>query len=282
MKKGCYFFVFLLYIGCTNYGQLTVIADLPKSLKEVSGMQQATGADFLWMLNDSGNSAKLYQVSTQGKILKEVDVKAKNYDWEDLTSDDEGNLYIADIGNNENDRENLVILKIKHQNLSGKKKVSVQKIQFSYPEQQEFPAKKTQRVFDAESLFWFQGNVYVFTKSRLKNAHGKTSLYRIPATEGTYKATLISSFTTCNELECWSTSAAISSDGKKVALLNHKSVWLFTDFTGDDFFSGQATEFPFGHRSQKESVCFKDANTLYISDERRWGEGGKLYEFVLN
>ena len=163
MKKGCYFFIFLLYIGCTNYGQLTVVTDLPKTLREVSGMEPVAGANSLWMLNDSGNSAKLYQVSTQGKILKEVVVKAKNHDWEDLASDAEGNLYIADIGNNGNDRKNLVILKIKHQDLSGKKKVSVQKIQFSYPEQQQFPAKKTQRVFDAESLFWFQENVYIFT-----------------------------------------------------------------------------------------------------------------------
>lgn len=35
------------------------------------------------------------------------------------------------------------------------------------------------------------------------------------------------------------------------------------------------------HRSQKESITFKDNNTLLISDEKAHGTGGNLYELKL-
>ena len=37
-----------------------------------------------------------------------------------------------------------------------------------------------------------------------------------------------------------------------------------------------------GHHSQKESICFKNNETLYIADEQNGVEGGNLYEFTLN
>ena len=37
----------------------------------------------------------------------------------------------------------------------------------------------------------------------------------------------------------------------------------------------------FNHTSQKEGVCFKDENTLYITDEKARGEGGNLYELKI-
>ena len=84
-------------------------------------------------------------------------------------------------------------------------------------------------------------------------------------------------------MHCWITSADISEDGKTIVLLNHQSVWVFSDFQGDQFFSGKATEFSFNaDLSQKEGVCFKDANTLYITDELAHGVGGNLYEFKID
>jgi hypothetical protein len=76
--------------------------------------------------------------------------------------------------------------------------------------------------------------------------------------------------------------ADISKDGKKVALLNHKSVWIFTKFKEDDFFSGDAQQMPFGHVSQKESITIKNDSTLYIADEEERGNRGRnLYLFRL-
>ena len=149
------------------------------------------------MLNDSGNRPIIYGVDTKGKIIREVIVKAKNNDWEDITSDKEGNLYIADFGNNNNKRRDLKILKIKHQDLLNNDEVEVAKIKFSYPNQKKFPTKKENRFFDAESLLYQNGFLYIFTKSRVVENYGKTTLYKIPATKGNHVAKRISTFETC-------------------------------------------------------------------------------------
>ena len=281
MKKNTFLFSLLLLASCQDFGNLKLLSDLPKSLEEVSGTETITDSDLIWMLNDSGNKPKLYAVSNKGKIKKEVSIKAKNNDWEDLTSDDEGNIYIGDFGNNLNKRKNLVILKVNKYELK-KNKADAEKIKFVYPNQNSFPPKKKRMFFDAEAFFYFNNSLYIFTKSRVKNKFGKTSLYKIPAEKGKYQAKLISEFDNCEELECWITSADISPDKSKVVLLSQKNVLVFSNFKNDDFFSGNLKVIPLKHRSQKEGICFKNNNTLLITDEKAHGAGGNLYELNID
>jgi len=269
----------LLLSSCSNYGQLEVVADLPNYLKEVSGTQTVKNSELIWMLNDGGNANKIYGLTTKGKLKNEIIVNAKNHDWEDLTTDDNGNLYIGDFGNNRNDRKNLVILKINNEDLSGSKNVDIDHIRFYYPLQQKFPPKKKHLYFDTESFFFYNDSLYLFTRSRVKKNYGKTALYKIPATAGNHAATFISEFTSCSSLKCSITSAAISSDKKKVVLLSSNALIVLTKFKGDDFFNGNINQLPFDHSSQKESVCFKNDSTLYITDEKGHSLGGNLYEF---
>ena len=273
-------FSFLFLISCENFGQLEVKAKLPKLLEEVSGIQYDANEDAFWMLNDSGNSPSVFLVTEQGKILRELRIDAKNHDWEDITMDVEGNLYIGDFGNNYNERKNLRILKIKKEDLNSTKKIKVKKIKFSFPEQKKFPPKK--KYYDVEGFFEWQGNFYVFTKSRVKNKIGRTFLYKVPNEKGKHDAQRISDFTTCPEKYCWITGADISRDGTKVVLLNHKSAWVFTDFKGDNFFSGKAQEFSFGHQSQKESITFKNNSTIYLADEDEGGGAGGRNLYSMN
>ena len=280
MKKITLLFSFLLLLNCQDYGQLKLITDLPKTLNEVSGTETTLNSELIWMLNDGGNKPKLYGVSTNGKIKKEVAIKAKNKDWEDLTSDDDGNIYIGDFGNNYSKRKNLVILKVDKKYLD-EKNAEVEKIEFKYPNQTKFPPKKKQLFFDAEAFFYFNNYLYVFTKSRVKNKFGKTSLYKIPAKAGKYTAEFISEFENCNDLQCWITSADISPDGKKVALLSQKNILIFSDFKNDNFLSGKIETISLKHNSQKEGICFKNDKTLLITDEKAHGSGGNLYELKL-
>ncbi|ARV16879.1 hypothetical protein BTO07_09730 [Polaribacter sp. SA4-12] len=277
-----FLFSLLLLVGCQNFGELTILSDLPNDLREVSGTEVVSNSNLIWMLNDGGNKTKIYGVSKKGKIVKETRIKAKNNDWEDLTSDEKGNLYIGDFGNNESRRKNLVILKVKHKDLSSSKKVAVEKIRFYYPNQSSFPPKKKQLFFDSESFFYYNNSLYIFTKSRVKNKFGKTSLYRIPATKGNHKAEFISEFNNCDEMDCWITSADISNDGSKVALLSPSSVLIFSDFKKDDFLSGKLIRIPLNYNSQKEGITFKTNNTLLITDEKAHGVGGNFYELKIN
>lgn len=272
----------MLCTNCTvNYGQLTYVGKLSSDLKEVSGIEQIPNSDSFWMINDSGNDPKVFMVNNEGKIYKTLYVQGKNRDWEDLTKDSQGNLYVGDFGNNANDRKNQKIYKLSADDLANQKSIDPVKIEFSFPDQKKFPPKKKKRHFDVESFFFHNDYLYIFTKSRTKSAYGRTNLYKIPAKKGKHKAQFISTFNTCDDLECWVTSAAISPDGTKVVLLSHDTVWQFTDFEGDNFLGGTVTKFDLGHVSQKESICFSDNTTVYIADERASGEGRNLYRFQL-
>jgi len=281
LKKIFSFFTFLFLISCQNFGQLSFLADLPKDLKEVSGNETIRNSNLIWMLNDGGNESKIYAVSEEGKIKREVYIKNKNHDWEDLTSDEKGNIYIGDFGNNLSKRKNLTILKIEEKDLK-KKNAEAIRIEFTYENQHKFPPKKKGLYFDAEAFFYFKGYMYIFTKSRVHNKYGKTFLYKLPAKKGKHIAKLIGEFENCNDLECWITSADISADGRKVALLSQKNILIFSDYKEDNFLSGNVKKIELEHRTQKEGLCFKDNYTLLITDEKAHGVGGNLYELKVN
>ena len=277
-----FIFCFLLVISSCSTGNLTVITELPMELKEASGITISSNQNILWIINDSDNKPILYGVNKKGKIKKTLNIKAKNRDWEDLTTDLKGTIYIGNFGNNANDSKALSILKVSKDSLNLSKKIPVEKIKFKYPEQKKFPPKNKNMHFDCEAFFHFNDSLYLFTKSRNPDKKGKTNLYGLPAKPGSYKAQYKASFNTCNKRGCWVTSAAINKTGDKMALLTENSVFVFSNFKGSHFFNGNVKEYSFAYSSQKESVCFKNDSILYITDEYIGISGGNLYEFNLD
>lgn len=271
-----------LLVSCTNYGQLSIKSKLPKKLREVSGMAYLRDST-VWMINDSGNSAKIYQVNFQGELLKNFRVKnAKNKDWEDLAKDEEGNVYIGDIGNNSSKRKDLVIYKIPNPEKEKGDQIEAKKIKFSYPEQKKFPPKKKNLKYDSEAFFYHEDHLYIITKNRADPFDGEALIYKVKAKKGEHKAKYIGSFVPCTEYAyCRITAADISSDGSKVVLLSYGKLWVFTDFEGDDFSNGKIDFIDLGATTQLESVCFLDDNTLLLADEQRAGMGRNLYSFSL-
>ena len=268
-----------LCFGCFQ-SNLPVVTKLPKTLEEVSGIVFDQKTNRFWMVNDSGNKPILYAVDFVGKIQKEIKVDAKNTDWEDLTTDDKGNIYIGDFGNNSNSRKHLRILKLKEKDLTDKS-IDPVKISFYYPDQEKFPPKKEQRYFDCEAFFYFNNHLYLFTKSRVSDNPGRTNLYKIPAEKGHHKAEYLGSFNTCDDKGCWVTSADINASKNKVALLTEAGVYVFSNFKNDDFLKGNLSSYPFNSRTQKESVAFKNDSTLYVADEDSGYKGGYLYTFSI-
>lgn len=282
LKFKSLLFIFFLAASCET-GNLKVIADLPLTLIEVSGIAIDKTNAVIWMVNDSGNKPIIYGIDANGKIIKSFKIMAKNRDWEDLTMDENGHLYIGNFGNNGNDSEGLSILKIHADYLSSnQKKIHPEVISFTYPEQKKFPPKKSKRHFDCEAFFFFNDSLYLFTKSREPKNPGKTNLYKLPVTKGHYKAKLIDKFKTCDDKECWVTSTDINKDGNKMALLTENSVFVFSKFKGAKFFDSEYKRYKFDYNSQKESVAFKNDSTLYIADEYLGVDGGNLYEFKID
>ncbi|MBL0739245.1 SdiA-regulated domain-containing protein [Flavobacterium sp. GN10] len=285
MKKSFLVVVSIVLLACQKQSgsDLKELYSLPKKLKEVSGITYFPETQTLYTLEDSGNKNAIYALDSKGKLAKAITISnATNVDWEDITKDKAGNIYIGDFGNNDNERRDLCIYKVAKNQLNNDLAKAEYKISFSYPEQKEFPPKKKEMFFDVEGFFEQGGYFYLFTKNRSKGFDGTAFIYKIKNAAGTQKAVKIGEFKTCNNYNhCVLTSATISPDGKKVALLSHDKVLLFKNFKGDLYHKGTQTELSLNHFSQKEAIVFKDNNTLLIADEKTNKIGGKVYEFRL-
>ena len=275
----------VLFSSCENKNETKVlkqIAILPKELKEVSGIAYAN--NLLYAIEDSGNPNEVIVMDTLGRITKNIMVSnVDNIDWEDLTFDNKGNLYIGDFGNNDNVRKDLAIHKINQSNLQNNEVKTEYKITFEYPEQTNFPPKRKDLMFDAEAFFEYNGNFYLFTKNRSRGFDGTSYIYKVPNTSGHHQAKLIKKIKTCSDYHnCAITSAAISPNGSKFVLLSHSKVWLFENYSKNDITSVEMIELHLNHYSQKEAICFKNNEELLIADERVKKNGGKFYETSIN
>ena len=275
-----------VFISCatTSADVIEELFSLPKKIKESSAVEVTEKSDLIWTLEDSGNKPQLFALDIKGELVNTVTItNAQNNDWEDLTSDKQGNLYIGDFGNNKNERKDLSIYKISASDLVKKQAPVAEKISFFFPEQTLFPPKKSERFYDVESFFLFEDHFYLFTKNRSSKFDGTTLLYQVPNKSGNHPAKLLSSFKTCDNFNhCAVTSADISPDGRKAVILTGDKVFVFENFKGDNFFSGKSTGIDLKNFSQKEGICFKDNHTLFITDEKDKKTGGKMYEMKLD
>ncbi|MFD2564816.1 SdiA-regulated domain-containing protein [Aquimarina rubra] len=259
---------------------LVFINDLSKLNREISGMTIFPNEKIIYAVNDSGNDNTIFQLDLKGKIKKEIRIpNTTNKDWEDLAYDHENNLYVGDFGNNNNDRKDLMIYKIS--SISSNPMAS--EISFELEDQKKFPPKKKERNFDIEAMIYWNDNLYLFSKNRSAKFKGVTKLYKIPARPGKHIAKLISSFETCNDSkDCFVSGAAINSDGTKIVLLTYNKLFVLSDYKGDSFFEGTINKIKLNHYSQKEGICFKNDNTLLITDEGSGKAAGNLYEYSLD
>lgn len=286
MKQTIYaLWVLLALTSCTQKNEtstLKQIANLPKSLKEISGV--AYKDNFIYTLEDSGNENEITILDTLGNSTKILVINnTENIDWEDLTFDPKGNLYLGDFGNNDNMRKDLAIYKINQSDLQNDNADVAYKVTFDYPEQTEFPPKKKDLLFDVEGFFEYENHFYLFTKNRSKGFDGTSYIYKIPNQAGHHHAQLIKKITTCSDYHtCAITSAAISPDGLKFVLLSHSKVWLFENYSKDDITNGKMTELQLNQYSQKEAIGFKTNDILYIADEKVKKTGGNLYQVKLS
>ena len=254
----------LFFISCTT-GKLDAISDISSSLKETSAIEKTKNSEILWVIQDAGNNNHLYGLDIEGHIVKDITVtNAENTDWEDLTSDTKGSIYIGDFGNNAKKRTEFTIYKIpKAKTISAS--VEAEIINFTLP--------KEMKSEDFESFFLHDGFFYVFSKD------SKTcELIKLPNQAGEHVASYVSKVKLKGK-HVKVTSADISDDGSIVVLLNHDRLWKLTNFTGDNFFNGSIEELKFEHDSQKEGINLVNDHQVLITDERNKYDGGKIYSF---
>lgn len=261
--------------------ELKVEFSLPKKLKEVSGIALSKDKKTIWAIEDQGNKNVVYGLDAQGKQIADVIVdNAENNDWEDIIADSQGNIYLGDFGNNDNNRQNLAILKLDLKDASQKNTNVIQTTRFHYEGQTEFPPKKSNWLYDCEAFVEMNGNFYLFTKNRSKGFDGTFLVFQVPSKEGDFEAKLIGKLKLNGKYsDAAITSAAINSTKDKIVLLSHKNIHVLSGFSANDFNAAKIQKISLNHNSQKEAIVFLDDKTLLIADEKDKSIGGNVYKF---
>jgi hypothetical protein len=248
---------------------------LPPVLKEVSGLYLENEQSF-WWLNDGGHAPILYKTNGRGKLCDSIVFSGvTNRDWEDLTADDRGNIYIGDFGNNQNRRRDLRIY-IYHQ-----KSQQLDSILFHYSDQRNFPPKRKDWNFDMEAFFYHNQQLHLFSKNKMEYGNYYCKHYILDAKPGNQTAHLQDSILLKKRVV---TAAAISPDKKTVALLSYDykkqlgifpfssaSVFYFTDFTATEFLGGKMRKKrapSFILATQFESLDFLSDRKLFVASEQ--------------
>ena len=269
------------FVGATFVGFLVACASptvgprLPAEISEPSGMVRSLShPGVFWVHSDSGNPPRLHAVDAEGRILARAQVEgAANVDWEDIATRD-GDLYIGDIGNNFQLREDLVILRVAEPSIAEPDTIVpvpiLSRIRFRYPDQETIPATRPR--FDAEALFWAQDSLWLLSKHR--DDH-KTTLYRFPDTTGKEVQTL----ERVRDLELggfghpyggMATGADVSADGRYLAILSYHAIFIFelSEVDGHDLLSHPIRRIELRTQLQQcESITW-DAQALIVTNER--------------
>lgn len=247
------------------------IVEIPEGLSEISGIIPQ-GEKNIIAHNDGGHGPYLFDISLKEKMVnRKIKIQnATNFDWEDITQDQQY-IYVAESGNNNGDRTDLKILKISKSNFQNQDSVTAEIIEFHYPDQTNFTASDDHN-FDCEGVLSFGDQLFLFSKNR-KDA--KTKWYTLPKTAGNHEATLQKEF----DVEGLITGADINEDKNVIALLGYTIsigsfkpfVWLFYDFEDGNIFEGKSRRLNFFFNGQMESICFGKGNNLYFAAESESG-----------
>lgn len=258
------------------------VTQIPVAVYECSGIA-VMSPNRIWAQNDAGNTNELFCFDTTGNLVRSLLIlNATNIDWEDLTRDDEGRIYINDAGNNDNSRTDLKIHRIPDPETIVGSVVEAETVNFIFEDQYQFPPPSTNLNYDIEAIAWKSDSLYLFTKNRSNPQNGMCKMYRLPAAPGTYTAKLMGSiFLGENNDEARVTSADINPESGEVILLTMKKIISFTNYPFNNFFDGDKVEYFFSTpMGQIEGVDFVDTCRLFLTEEGSKRAGGYLYEVL--
>ena len=259
-----------------------------KKLVEASGIASSRiHNDVLWILNDSGNKAKIFAVGTDGSDHGVYNVEgSKNRDWEDMASfvlNNTSYLLIADVGDNNDEHNTSTLYFVKEPDIeknSDKNERSIPVVWSLCFRYEDGP-----RDCEAVAVDVVRKKIYLLSKRNVPpvlyelllnfNSSGTEHIARRVTVLSSFSQPLLEENKRDGKIDRKSvqpTSMDISADGQLAVVLTLKNIFLY-EFKTDWYntFAVLPKYIKLPKLPQSEAVCFGiDGRTLFITSEKRY------------
>jgi len=253
-------------------------------LDEVSGLAASRAHPGLyWAENDSGNGPKLMAIKPDGSRVATMSVAgAENVDWEDLDAFDLGGkhyILVADTGDNGGIRKQLTLYVIEEpaRLRDGGSLKPAWIINFRWPD--------GARDCEASAVDPVRGEVLLISKKRVP-----PELFRVrlrPTDGGVQTAELVTKLADIDQpsredleknpvygrYRSQITGADLSPNGRVLAVLNYRSIHLYTRAPDEDWaqaMKARPGQLDFPWLPQAEGIAFsQDGRSLLVASEQR-------------
>lgn len=237
---------------------------LPEEVRETSGLARSRRDPALfWTHNDRGNGPDLFAVDASGALRGRVRLAVESVDWEDVEVGPcaEGTcLYVADIGDNDADRETVTVYRLPEPAADAADPLPAVALRARYPDGPR----------DAESLFVLpSGAIYLVTKGR----EGPVALYRFPDAAGPGEVATLERVREIlpepSDERHRVTAATASPDGRRVAIRSYATLYLYPAAALVGGGAVEATEVDLAplDEAQGEGLAMGDDGSVWLTSE---------------
>ncbi|HEU4948895.1 MAG TPA: hypothetical protein VFT31_17235 [Kribbella sp.] len=141
-----------------------------KRVDESSGLAKSQKYEGVWWtVNDSGDTARVFGVNSEGKVKAVLTFKAPVRDVEAIAVDRQGTIYIGDIGDNRSSRDFIAVYTIPEPDRLEDQQVKYHRYDFEYPD----------GAHNAETLLVQPETRRLYFVTKVKS--GKAAFYSAPA-----------------------------------------------------------------------------------------------------
>ncbi len=263
MKKCSVIFMLIFFFTNSIQSQLIDFFTYPptgsitnQNIKELSGIVPSMNQEGYWGHNDNGNDPIVYRFNEQGEILQSVSIQGENIDWEAMTTDYAGRLFIADTGDNNRLRSTYQIYQFNEPN---PEVLQINPTMFQF----EYQNRKSN---DCEAVFYMNEKLYLITKAKESD---NTTLYSLilDETKGRLTANPMGTFLVSmeNPLLNIITDASYSPGMNQLAVLTYAGIMFYTLPDSSSLLTPPVHYHPaiFG---QSEAICY-DGESLMVTNE---------------
>ena len=275
------------------YGPPTTIATIKeKSISESSGLtasRSTPGA--YWTHNDSGDGPFIYAFDTRGDSFGTFHVTgAQARDWEDIAAGpgpqaDKSYLYIGDIGDNDEARDEIVVYRVVEPKLTAATSTLTKASPGSTEPAEAIRLRYPDGKHDAEALLVHPttGNIYIVNKVPIANP----AVYEATAPFTPGKLVTMKRLGEIRVPSIFGgviTGGSISPDGRRVALCDYFQGYEIVlptaskDF--NDIWKQRMTGFNLGKRKQGESITYRLDGKAFLATSE--GKRSPLIQVLRN